>query len=156
MEKLERILITIALSSLLLAACAPVSQGVSSAVGNISNTIGGVTIVSYQTTAWDLVFGLSQEAMKIQPSSAHTFMSADNLADSSVTLTATPVRGSAATTTIGASDAQEIHVNITTVEKDGYLEVTLSPDPSNDNAARETVAKIIKQLDKMFVRHTGA
>lgn len=157
MKKSEgRLIVFIITVGLFFSACAPVTEAASTVAGNVSNAVGGVNTLSYQTTAWDVVVGLSKDAIKIQPSSAHTFMSADNIGDASLTLVATPVKGSAAISSFNAADAKEIHIDVNCIDKEGYVEITLSPRDAGDNMARETVAKVIAQLDSMFGRHTSS
>lgn len=141
----------------IISACAPVTEQVQSLTTGISKSISGEQSVSYRSTAWDVVLILSKEAFNIQPSSLHTTMRTEDIGDHSLTLVADLAGGSSASlTSINARDAKAVQVRINCSDKEGYVELTLSPDPANDDIARETVAKIIAKLDQKLSRYQAA
>jgi len=153
MNRSERSLTSI-LFCLLLNACAPVTEQVQSLTTGISKSISGEQSVSFRSTAWDVVLILSKEAFNIQPSSLHTSMRAEDIGDHSLTLAADLAGGSSVrVSSINAKDAKAIQIHINCSDKEGFVEVTLKPDPANDDIARETVAKIIAKLDQKLSRY---
>ncbi len=131
-------------------ACAPVTEGAQQVGRQIGQSVTGSQIVVYQTDAWMVVSSLAGTAFQIQPSHSHTPMLANNLTDHSLTLNAKPASGSAATATLGT--AKPISIQVDCLDKEGMVEVTLTPTPPDDVVARETVKKVIAKLDYLFDR----
>ena len=134
---------------LLLSACAPAVEAVSTTV---TGAVTGETTVSYSTTAWDVVTELVDASSRLQPSAKHTYYSSSKVSDIGLVLSANPLKGGTGTNT---STAERISISISTEAHDGYVEVHFDPTPASSKVAREAAQSLIDWLDKAFIRYKG-
>jgi len=130
----------------LLAACAPVSRGLS----NASDTASGISRVGYAAEPWDVINALVEIVPGYTPLGTHGSLQVLYLEDSALGLSAEPVGGVIAYD----RNVEPFTIEVTARDLGDYSEVRFSVDPSDYDLAWRVKDDLVAQLDAKLRRRS--